>query len=116
MPAAKLSLDTKLSLAELEPGANFVSRHIGPSIDETADMLKAVGAASLDAFIDSVIPAAIRTKTPLALGEGMSERSTLSRLREIADRNAVFTSMIGMGYYGTVTPKVILRNILENPG
>ncbi len=107
---------TRPSLADLEPGANFIRRHIGPSASETAAMLKTIGAASLDAFIDKVVPANIRTKRPLDLPAALPERSALARLREIADRNVVFTSMIGMGYYGTVTPKVILRNILENPG
>ena len=104
------------SLKDLEPGANFIRRHIGPDSAETAEMLKAVGARSLDDFIDSVVPSGIRTKTPLALPEARAERTTLSDLLAIAERNEVFTSMIGMGYYGTVTPKVILRNILENPG
>ncbi len=106
----------RTSLKDLEPGANFIRRHIGPNDAETAAMLKAVGAKSLDDFIDKVVPAGIRTKTPLALPEARAERTALSDLREIASRNVVFTSMIGMGYYGTVTPKVILRNILENPG
>jgi glycine dehydrogenase len=104
------------SLKDLEPRANFIRRHIGPNEAETAEMLKAVGAKSLDDFIDKVVPRGIRTKTPLSLPEARAERTALSDLRGIADRNEVFTSMIGMGYYGTVTPKVILRNILENPG
>ena len=105
------------SLAELEPGANFVPRHIGPSADETAAMLKAVGAPSLDAFMQKVIPDGIRTKRPYeGLPKARSERATLSYLRKMAEQNEVFTSMIGMGYYGTITPKVILRNVLENPG
>ena len=104
------------TFAELEPGANFIPRHIGPSTLETAAMLKAVGAHSLDDFIAKVIPEAIRTSHKLDLPPAKSERSTLSYLRTMAERNQVFTSMIGMGYYGTVTPKVILRNILESPG
>ncbi len=106
----------RLSLNELEPGANFIRRHIGPDDRETAAMLKTVGAASLDKFIDKVVPARIRSKRPLELRMPMPERTALSYLRKAAERNEVFTSMIGMGYYGTVTPKVILRNILENPG
>jgi glycine dehydrogenase len=104
------------SLTELEPGANFISRHIGPNDVETREMLREVGAKSLDAFIAKVVPAKIRSKRPLDLKPAMAERTALSYLREAAERNEVFTSMIGMGYYGTVTPKVILRNILENPG
>ena len=110
-------MHTRPTLAELDPGANFVPRHIGPSAEETASMLKAVGAKSLDDFMAKVIPEDIRTKRPFAgLPPARSERSALSYLRKMAERNDVFTSMIGMGYYGTVTPKVILRNILENPG
>src|SRR5438876_5365430 len=104
------------TLAELEPGANFIRRHIGPDDTETQAMLKTVGAASLDDFIDRVIPKQIRAKRPLDLPKAKAERSALSYLRGMAARNEVFTSMIGMGYYGTITPKVILRNVLENPG
>ena len=107
---------TRASLAELEPGANFIRRHIGPSDAETADMLREVGAKSLEDFIAKVVPEKIRIVKPLELPKAKAERTALSYLRNIADRNEVFTSMIGMGYYGTVTPKVILRNILENPG
>jgi glycine dehydrogenase len=79
-------------------------------------MLEVVGAKSLDDLIDKVVPKAIRQEAPLDLPEPLSERNTLSDLRKMAGRNQVFTSMIGMGYYGCVTPKVILRNVLENPG
>ncbi len=103
-------------LKALEPGANFIRRHIGPDDAETAEMLKALGQPSLDAFIDRIVPSEIRSKRPLDLPKPKAERSALSYLRALADRNQVFTSMIGMGYYGTVTPKVILRNVLENPG
>ena len=106
----------RVSLSELEPGANFIRRHIGPSSAETAAMLKALGASTLDEFIDRVIPKQIRAAKPLDLAPAKAERTALSYLRKMADRNEVFTSMIGMGYYGTVTPKVLLRNILENPG
>jgi glycine dehydrogenase len=79
-------------------------------------MLDTVGARSLDDLMDKVIPPNIRAKQPLNLPTALSERNALSDLRRIAGRNRLFTSMIGMGYYGCVTPKVILRNILENPG
>ncbi|MDE2446831.1 MAG: aminomethyl-transferring glycine dehydrogenase, partial [Alphaproteobacteria bacterium] len=95
---------------------DFIPRHIGPSSGETAAMLKDLGASSLDDFINKTVPAKIRTARPLALPPAMSERDALSHLRKIADKNQVFTSMIGMGYYGTLTPSVILRNVLENPG
>ncbi len=109
-------MTSRIALKDLEPGANFIRRHIGPDDAETAAMLKQVGAKSLDDFIDKVVPKRIRAKRPLDLKKAMPERTALSYLREAASRNEVFTSMIGMGYYGTITPKVILRNLLENPG
>ncbi len=111
MPAA-----TRPTLADLEPAGDFIPRHIGPSDAEIAAMLKALGAASLDTFIASVVPAAIRSAKPLDLPPALSERDALAVMRGMAEQNDVFTSMIGMGYAGTVTPKVILRNIVENPG
>ena len=104
------------TLAELEPGANFIRRHIGPDETETEAMLKLVGASSLDDFIDRVIPRQIRARSALHLPKARAERTALSDLRKMATRNEVVTSMIGMGYYDTITPKVILRNVLENPG
>jgi glycine dehydrogenase len=103
-------------LTDLQSGANFISRHIGPRDTEISDMLDTVGAGSLDDLMDKVIPPNIRARQPLNLPTALSERNALSDLRRIAGRNRLFTSMIGMGYYGCVTPKVILRNILENPG
>ena len=96
--------------------ADFIPRHIGPSPSDTAAMLKALGASSLDDFINKAVPAKIRSKRALDLRPALSERDALSHLRKVADKNQVFTSMIGMGYYGTITPSVILRNVLENPG
>ena len=106
----------RLRLKDLEPGANFIRRHIGPGEAELKQMLQTLGASSLDEFIDKAVPKKIRARRPLELPTPMSERAALSYLRSMAERNEVFTSMIGMGYYGTVTPKVILRNVLENPG
>ena len=108
--------DTRPDLADLEPGANFIRRHIGPGEPQIAEMLGALGLSSLDELLDKVVPESIRAKEPLALATAKSEREALSYLRKMAGRNHVFTSMIGMGYYGCVTPKVILRNVLENPG
>jgi glycine dehydrogenase len=108
--------DKRLRLTELQSGANFIPRHIGPRQHEIDEMLKVVGADSLDDLTDKVVPKAIRQSGPLDLPEPLSERNTLSDLRQMAGRNQVYTSMIGMGYYGCVTPKVILRNVLENPG
>ena len=90
-------------------------RHIGPSPAEMAEMLKAVGAPSLDALIDEIVPSDIRVKAPLAWGKALSEQAVLVRLRGVADRNKVMTSFIGQGYHGTVTPPAIQRNIFENP-
>ena len=104
------------ALTDLQSGANFIRRHIGPRQSQIADMLKVVGASSLDDLIDKAVPAAIRMSGELDMPEALSERNALSDLRRMAGRNKVLTSMIGMGYYGSVTPKVILRNVLENPG
>ncbi|NVK17787.1 MAG: aminomethyl-transferring glycine dehydrogenase [Methylocystaceae bacterium] len=90
-------------------------RHIGPSPAEMKDMLAVVGADSLEGLIDETVPADIRQTEPLEWGAALSERDTLHHLRKIADKNKVLTSLIGQGYYGTMTPPVILRNILENP-
>ncbi len=105
-----------LTLKELQPGGNLIPRHIGPRDDDIDEMLKIVKAKSLDDLVDKVVPASIRTTEPLDLPPVRSERVSLSFLRKMAKRNEVFTSLMGMGYYGTVTPKVILRKILENPG
>ncbi|MGE3956305.1 MAG: aminomethyl-transferring glycine dehydrogenase [Vicinamibacterales bacterium] len=94
----------------------FQSRHIGPDAADTEAMLKVVGAPSLDALMDEAIPARIRLEAPLDLPDGMSEHGFLRELRGIAARNQVFRSFIGLGYYDCVTPSVILRNVLENPG
>ena len=103
-------------LTDLQAGANFIPRHIGPTDDEIGSMLKTVGVKSLDDLIDKVIPADIRMDRPLNLPEALSERNALSDLRKIAGRNQAFTSMIGMGYYGSIIPKVVLRRLLESPG
>ena len=96
---------------------DFAARHIGLGAEETAAMLAALGAPSLQAFIERVIPENIRTQKPFAgLPEARSEREALAAMRALAEQNEVYTSMIGMGYYGTITPPVIQRNILENPG
>ncbi len=104
------------TLTELEMREDFVRRHIGPGETQIAQMLDFVGAKSLDDLVDRAVPKAIVSERSLGLDPPMSERDTLSYLRRMSDRNRVFVSMIGMGYYGTVTPGVILRNVLENPG
>jgi glycine dehydrogenase len=94
----------------------FQSRHIGPDASERDAMLKVAGAASLDALIDEAIPDRIRLKQPLDLPAGISEDRFLRDLRRIGARNRLFRSYIGLGYADTITPSVILRNVLENPG
>ena len=95
---------------------SFQSRHIGPDAEETAAMLKTIGAPSLDALMDEAIPARIRLKAPLNLPDGQSEHQFLKELRAVGARNQIARSFIGYGYYDTITPSVILRNVLENPG
>lgn len=94
----------------------FAARHIGPRQHEEGTMLAKVGVASLDELIDKTIPSNIRLKKPLNLAPPMTERAYLSHLNSLAARNKVFSSYIGMGYYPTVVPSVIQRNVLENPG
>ena len=103
------------SLRELEHSNAFVERHIGPNDAEIAQMLEVVGHASLDALTDAIVPAGIKSPAPLALPESMTEVQALAKIRAIADKNQVFRTFIGQGYYGTLTPNVILRNVLENP-
>lgn len=95
---------------------NFVNRHIGPTAEEISEMLKVIGTGSLDNLIDETVPASIRLKEKLELGEALSEQELLMYLRHIAEKNKLFKSYIGCGYYGTFTPAIILRNIMENPG
>jgi glycine dehydrogenase len=94
----------------------FADRHIGASADERDRMLAAIGAASLDALVDEVVPADIRLRAPLDLPEPESEHEYLRRLAEITSRNRVCRSYIGLGYHDTVTPSVVLRMVMENPG
>ena len=94
----------------------FADRHIGPRASEVPAMLSVVGATSLDALMDEAVPAAIRFDRMLDVGPGLTETEILEDLRELADQNVVARSLIGLGYHDTITPPVILRNILENPG
>ena len=107
--------ESRRSLEDLKMRGDFIRRHIGPGDEHVAEMLKALALSSLDEMIDKTVPKAIRSERPLELDDAMSERMMLSTLRRIAARNKVFISMIGMGYYGTVLPGVILRNVFENP-
>lgn len=90
-------------------------RHIGPSPVEMDDMLATLGVSSLDELIDQTVPESIRQETPLDFGKPKSERELIWYMRQVAKKNEVFTTMIGQGFHGTVTPPAIQRNILENP-
>ncbi|MGE5169842.1 MAG: aminomethyl-transferring glycine dehydrogenase [Rudaea sp.] len=107
--------ERRAGLTALERHDAFIGRHVGASADAQAAMLEAIGFATRDALIDAVVPPAIRLREPLALGAPMSEAEALARLEAIARRNRVCKSFIGQGYYGTFTPAVIQRNVLENP-
>jgi glycine dehydrogenase len=100
----------------LTPTDLFASRHIGPSDGEVREMLATLGVPSLEALIADTVPQDIRFRRPLSLPEAAGEHDLLRELRACAGRNQVFRSFIGMGYYGTITPPVIQRNVLENPG
>ncbi|MBC7789271.1 MAG: aminomethyl-transferring glycine dehydrogenase [Anaerolineae bacterium] len=100
----------------LPTAQSFVSRHIGPSEEDVSEMLDTLGYASLTEFIDATVPEKIRLRRPLEIAEGMSEYEALAALRQIASRNRIFRSFLGMGYSDCITPPVIQRNILENPG
>src|SRR3954463_7307064 len=103
------------SLTSLHPSGAFAERHIGPRATEAAEMLKAVGHPTLESLVDACVPEGVRDRTPLNLPAAQDEAAVLAALRERADANEVFTSMIGLGYYGTFTPPVIQRTVLENP-
>jgi glycine dehydrogenase len=107
---------TQLPLSALEQHDEFIHRHIGPCAAEMTEMLAAIGAASLDQLIDQTVPAAIRLPADLPLPAPKREHEALAELKAIASKNVVARSCIGMGYYDTLTPKVILRNVMENPG
>ena len=94
----------------------FSRRHIGPQLDERREMLKYLGFTSLDELIAKTVPSSIALKNPLSLPEALSEPQALAEMRNLASENQMFRSYIGLGYYNTFTPPVILRNILENPG
>ncbi|MER6915812.1 aminomethyl-transferring glycine dehydrogenase [Streptomyces sp. NPDC000594] len=102
-------------LSRLEQGIPFEQRHIGPDAEAQAKMLAQVGYGSLDELTAAAVPDVIKSTEALGLPEARTEAEVLAELRELADRNTVLTSMIGLGYYGTFTPPVILRNVMENP-
>ena len=110
-PMTSESVDTSLT-----DDGSFVPRHIGPRDEDVSAMARLLGYDSVDALIDATVPQSIRLRRPLALGPGRSEIDALRTFRQVAERNEVFRSFIGLGYYTCLTPPVIQRNILENPG
>ncbi|OUR60821.1 glycine dehydrogenase (aminomethyl-transferring) [Colwellia sp. 39_35_sub15_T18] len=105
-----------LSLAQLEQTQDFIRRHIGPSATQTQAMLNDIGAESIDALIDEIVPNDIRLAELPDIGDSKTEVQALADLKAVASLNKVNTTYIGLGYYGTLTPNVITRNVLENPG
>ncbi len=111
-----MSPDVLAELTALEEANGFVRRHIGASTPEIAAMLGAIGAASLDDVAAKTVPGSIRSNQAMVLPPAIDEAGVLAELRGLADQNVVKKSLIGLGYHGTLTPPVILRNVLENPG
>src|SRR5215210_9013525 len=104
-----------MSLFEAQ-AREFQCRHMGPDENEVAQMLKITGVSSLDELISRTVPSGIRMNHELNLPVAMSENQYLDHIREISLKNKVFRNYIGQGYYDTITPSVILRNVFENPG
>jgi glycine dehydrogenase len=105
----------RIPLAALEQGTQFADRHIGPRPAELARMLDVIGVGSLEELVDQAVPASIRDAEDIDLPPAVSEYESLAELRALAGQNEVRTQMIGLGYYGTLTPPVIRRNVLESP-
>src|ERR1700678_1584519 len=114
--AGDVVMDALAEFSQLACAGGFADRHIGPGPGDIADMLRVVGAASLDELASRTVPGAIRLGEALNLPPPIDEAGLLAELRGIASRNEVRKSLIGCGYHGTHTPPVIQRNILENPG
>ena len=102
--------------SKLDPTDTFVRRHIGPRERQGGEMLRELGFDSLDALSDAIVPESIRLDRALQLGPARGEHAVLGELRTLAAKNQRFRSYIGMGYHDCITPPVIQRNILENPG
>ena len=102
--------------AAIPPAESFVPRHVGPDEKDVAEMVRTLGFSSLDALIDATVPQKIRLREGLSLPKGMTELEVLTYFRALAAKNQVFRSFIGMGYSDCVTPPVIQRNIIEDPG
>src|SRR4051812_21339642 len=115
MPDTPVRTTPATSLADLEDHGAFARRHIGPGPADEQAMLATLGHASRAALIDAVVPASIRRKGAMGIGAPRTEGEALSRLRRVAEKNQVFKSYIGQGYYETYTPGVVLRNVFQNP-
>ena len=111
-----MTTPSQATLNELEQSENFIRRHIGPSAEQTKVMLSDMGVDSVDALIDEIVPADIRLPNLPNIEESKTEAQALADLKKVASLNKVNSSNIGLGYYPTLTPNVILRNVLENPG
>ncbi|GGQ07906.1 aminomethyl-transferring glycine dehydrogenase [Shewanella litoralis] len=107
---------TKQTLTQLEQHELFLTRHIGPNAEQQQEMLNFIGAESLDDLTAQTVPGKIRLPQDLTIGDSCGEAEGIAYIRDIADKNKVFKSYIGMGYYGVQVPNVILRNVFENPG
>lgn len=108
--------ESRPSLNQLEMRGDFIQRHIGPDSQQIREMLAELGLTELEQIIERALPEDIIDREPLKLTETISEIAVIKHMRRMRERNKVFTSMIGMGYYDTVMPAVIKRNVLENPG
>ena len=106
---------TQPTLRELENQGAFIDRHIGPNDQEIGQMLETLGFSTLEEMTDAIVPGKIKSTAGLELPSSMTEVDAIAKIRTVADRNKVYRSFIGQGYYGTHTPNVILRNVLENP-
>lgn len=104
------------SLSQLQEPNPFLRRHLGPDAQEQQAMLDALGVASRSELIEQTVPPGIRFNRPLDLPPALDEQAALAKLAGYAAQNQLWTSLIGMGYHPTITPTVILRNVLENPG
>jgi glycine dehydrogenase len=108
-------MDLTTSLSQLSTQNEFTARHIGPNPEEKKAMLKELGFSNTDELISKIVPKSILTKSPMAVGNGISEHEILAQLKSMMSQNRVFESLIGLGFHDTITPSVILRNVFENP-
>ena len=114
-PVSETLLEPAKGNKKAAEGNEFASRHIGSSPNDQQKMLDFLGLSSLDELVEQTVPETIRDHNPLSLPEARTEYEVLAELRALADQNKVFTSLIGMGYYDTISPQVIIRCVLEKP-